>query len=501
MFIRRLFIAWFTIMLTALLFMPYPALAAGFQVTSASAVPATTTPGQNVTLKASVQASVAANNMVVDFEIYNATGSRIAQTFYQGQNFAAGRTIPYTWNYTVPAGTAAGTYTLKLGIFTAGWASNPYWNNTVSSYQVVTNQSPSASGTTIPPATQIVDSNGNVWTLATGIVIENGKPAGYSANVVLLLYYNGVIYQENGAKGWWSWNGAAWIAASGDPRGPNVTNGQCGSANGESLTSAPTANLCASGTASAVNGGGPWSWTCVGSSGGSTALCSASVAATPVDGQCGSANGILTDVAPKINLCSAGSASAVSGSGPWSWSCNGINGGATAMCSAPASQANGQIPTGLPDTFFIGLSVAPGSDLTWVAGSGVPWAVCYQYISSGVLPNQSWVTTWGKSFAYNYAVSSHSVGCIPQLTYYQIEPTIGTEGASQEYAALNNASTMGYYYKDFTALMQQLHQYGGPALVHVEPDMFGYLEFDERRPDKAYRFRGVEWRRRSCRVS
>jgi hypothetical protein len=35
---------------------------------------------------------------------------------------------------------------------------------------------------------------------------------------------------------------------------------------------------------------------------------------------------------------------------------------------------------------------------------------------------------------------------------------------------------MAYYYKDFTALMQQLHQAGGPAMVHVEPDMFGYLE-------------------------
>lgn len=476
MFFRCLFVIRFSMifLLAALLFMPYPALAAAFQVTSASAVPATATPGQNVTLNASVLASGTANNMIVDLEIYNATGSRMAQTFYQSQNFAAGRTTPYTWNYTVPAGTATGTYTLKLGVFTGGWASNPYWNNSLASYQVAT--SPSPSGTTIPSATQIVDSNGNVWTLVTGVVIENGRAAGYSANVILLLYYNGVIYQENSAKGWWSWSGSTWIAASGDPRGPSVTNGQCGSANGASLTSVPTANLCASGIASAVSGGGPWNWTCAGSNGGSTALCSASVAATPVDGQCGSANGAVLDVAPTTNLCSAGSASAVSGSGPWLWSCNGTNGGTTASCSAPASQANGQIPVGLPGTFFIGLSVAPGSNQTWVASSGVPWAVCYQYISSGVLPNQSWVTTWGTNFAYNYAVSSRSVGCVPQLTYYQMEPTIGTEGASQEYAALNNPSTMGYYYKDFTALMQQLHQYGGPTLVHVEPDMFGYLE-------------------------
>jgi hypothetical protein len=86
------------------------------------------------------------------------------------------------------------------------------------------------------------------------------------------------------------------------------------------------------------------------------------------------------------------------------------------------------------------------------------------------------VTTWGTNFAYNYAVSSHTLGCIPELTYYQIVPTIGAEGATAEHTALNTPSTMVNYYKDFTALMKQLHQYGGAAVVHVEPDMFGYLE-------------------------
>jgi hypothetical protein len=42
--------------------------------------------------------------------------------------------------------------------------------------------------------------------------------------------------------------------------------------------------------------------------------------------------------------------------------------------------------------------------------------------------------------------------------------------------ALNNASIMANYYQDFTALLKQLRQYGNAAVVHVEPDMFGYLE-------------------------
>jgi hypothetical protein len=44
-------------------------------------------------------------------------------------------------------------------------------------------------------------------------------------------------------------------------------------------------------------------------------------------------------------MCSAGAASTVSGTGPWTWSCIGTGGGTTAQCSAPLAQnppVNGQ---------------------------------------------------------------------------------------------------------------------------------------------------------------
>jgi len=48
-------------------------------------------------------------------------------------------------------------------------------------------------------------------------------------------------------------------------------NGACGTANGISVSSAPTANpttnLCNSGSISPVSGSGPWTWTCTGASG------------------------------------------------------------------------------------------------------------------------------------------------------------------------------------------------------------------------------------------
>jgi len=58
-------------------------------------------------------------------------------------------------------------------------------------------------------------------------------------------------------------------------------------------------------------------------------------AVTAVNGACGTANGITVTTAPTTNLCSVGLASAVSGSGPWTWTCAGSNGGISAPCSAP----------------------------------------------------------------------------------------------------------------------------------------------------------------------
>ncbi len=62
---------------------------------------------------------------------------------------------------------------------------------------------------------------------------------------------------------------------------PSQVNGVCGSANGTTVSIAPTTNLCAAGTASPVSGTGPWSWSCAGSSGGATAACSANKTAMP----------------------------------------------------------------------------------------------------------------------------------------------------------------------------------------------------------------------------
>lgn len=54
----------------------------------------------------------------------------------------------------------------------------------------------------------------------------------------------------------------------------------------------------------------------------------------PTDGECGQADGGVFTSAPSDGLCDAGMASALSGDGPWSWTCEGTGGGESASCSA-----------------------------------------------------------------------------------------------------------------------------------------------------------------------
>ncbi len=73
-----------------------------------------------------------------------------------------------------------------------------------------------------------------------------------------------------------------------------------------------------------------------------------SVASGVVNGACGSSNGQTVAVAPSINLCTTGTASTVTGTGPWAWSCASTTGGTTASCAASKTA----ISTGGPFTIF-----------------------------------------------------------------------------------------------------------------------------------------------------
>ena len=158
-------------------------------------------------------------------------------------------------------------------------------------------------------------------------------------------------------------------------------NGQCGPADGQTVPAPPSlpGDLCTAGTASAVQGSGPWYWSCAGIQDGTTASCTANAPAASVPGQCGAANGATLSTTPTTGLCSSGNPLPVLGAGPWTWGCSGLNGGGSVACSASLGSGvvNGACGAANGGSF----SAAPASGLCSVgtpspsalSGSG-PWS-------------------------------------------------------------------------------------------------------------------------------
>ncbi len=142
------------------------------------------------------------------------------------------------------------------------------------------------------------------------------------------------------------------------PPGPAV-NGLCGQSNGVAMHHAPSDDFCATGTATGVSGNGPWNWNCIGENGGMTVSCTAPLQPpSPITGACGGANGMPTLTMPRSGLCSAGITSAVSGQGPWTWSCSGTNGGGAVGCVAPLAGTTGTGSSGS----FPSITTAPAAE-------------------------------------------------------------------------------------------------------------------------------------------
>jgi hypothetical protein len=110
---------------------------------------------------------------------------------------------------------------------------------------------------------QIIDAQGNTWTLVQGApsdglqIALNGTVQSQTALLTLLLYYQGTIYQEATSNNfWWAWQGspASWVAVNGDPRtsetwNPSDTNSAISTSN-SNLTALSASN----GTYAAIRG-------------------------------------------------------------------------------------------------------------------------------------------------------------------------------------------------------------------------------------------------------
>lgn len=97
---------------------------------------------------------------------------------------------------------------------------------------------------------------------------------------------------------------------------PPVISGSCGTANGVAVGSIPTTNLCSLGATSTVSGNGPWTWTCAGLGGGTTASCSAPT--TPVAVSC-----TVSPASAKVGDPFTWTANATGGNGTYTYNWNG----------------------------------------------------------------------------------------------------------------------------------------------------------------------------------
>lgn len=186
-------------------------------------------------------------------------------------------------------------------------------------------------------------------------------------------------------RGPWTWTCGTKSSEKVSCEAQKIINASCGAANGTILKFAPTKGLCSSGTSTAIDGAGPWMWSCVGSGGGTSVSCSASSEAqTKVDGACGAAANAVMTSAPTENLCDSGRVSPVYGEGPWTWTCSGLNGGIAVTCKTLRVLPKAPSPPGLPINANCGPSngvaaveqpnegLCSSGQVTDVSGNG-PW--------------------------------------------------------------------------------------------------------------------------------
>ncbi|HEX8966837.1 MAG TPA: hypothetical protein VF937_03090, partial [Chloroflexota bacterium] len=103
--------------------------------TSATTSPTSVPRGSRVSVTTSV-ASANASSVLVDVEIYDPSGARVYQKWWNNQSFSAGQTRSFTTSWSVPTSAATGGYTVKVGIYRNGWGTLYNWNNAAALFSV-----------------------------------------------------------------------------------------------------------------------------------------------------------------------------------------------------------------------------------------------------------------------------------------------------------------------------------------------------------------------------
>jgi hypothetical protein len=145
---------------------------------------------------------------------------------------------------------------------------------------------------------------------------------------------------------------------------------------------------------------------------------------------------------------------------------------------AGPAQAQAPLPVGWPNRLELGMADAPGG-ATVMKGTA-PFAFRYQYLAGGANTGNGW-STWNPNgdFAKFYIQDSAASGIIPVFTYYMLLQSLpgGGNESSAVFTNLSNTATMTAYFNDLKLLFQKAGAFPGQKVVlHVEPDLWGYME-------------------------
>jgi hypothetical protein len=90
----------------------------------------------NISATVTETGSAGLNNANVELQIFNQSGAAVATTYWSGQNFSAGQSLPYAYSWTPNSSIPAGVYNVAIGVFNSGWTYDYYWNGSAATITV-----------------------------------------------------------------------------------------------------------------------------------------------------------------------------------------------------------------------------------------------------------------------------------------------------------------------------------------------------------------------------
>jgi hypothetical protein len=140
-----------------------------------------------------------------------------------------------------------------------------------------------------------------------------------------------------------------------------------------------------------------------------------------------------------------------------------------------AAAAPPTLPNGWPAGLHLGIADPSGGAAALRATSALGFR--YHYLSGGL--GNGW-TRWGNGqFVRDYVRESVLHGFIPVFSYYMLLQSGAGGGSEGDVVAANLQDTglMADYFRDLRHVFEQAAAFpGSPIVLHVEPDLWGYLQ-------------------------